>query len=130
VRILVVDDDRDARVIYKSILAFAGASVVAVSSAAAAIKILRHAHLDVVISDLAMPGRDGRWLLQWIRARDAKTAARLPVIAATALGGLSTRAETGPVGFDDYLTKPIALPDVVRSIERLTARPLRSARSA
>ena len=129
-RVLIVDDNADARTIYRSLMAYAGASVTAVPSAAMAIKTLKRARPDVVLSDLVMPRRDGRWLLQWIRGHEATLRGHLPVIAVTALGNLYTRAEMERVGFDDYLTKPVTLRELVRAIERLRHPPPASKRSA
>ncbi len=53
--LLVVDDNRDARVIYKTILSHCGAFVTAVSSAAAAARALRQIQPDVILTDLSMP---------------------------------------------------------------------------
>src|SRR5688500_17578788 len=130
VRVLIVDDNADARAIYRSLMAYAGASVTAVPSAAMAIKALRRARPDIVLSDLLMPRRDGRWLLQWIRGHETTLQGYLPVIAVTALGDLYTPAEMERVGFDDYLTKPVTLRELVCAIERLRRRPRASTRSA
>ena len=78
VHLLVVDDNLDARTIYKQILVYAGASVLVVGSATAAVRSLRHVRPDVVISDLSMPRRDGLWLIDWISsiARSTSTGLR------------------------------------------------------
>ncbi len=104
VHILVVDDNMDARTIYKQILLYAGASVLVVGSATAAVRALRHVRPDVVISDLSMPRRDGLWLIDWIRKRDAKRSGHLPVIAVTARDDLYLSTTADRVGFDVYLT--------------------------
>src|SRR5262245_7724917 len=82
--LLVVDDNRDARVIYKAILMHCGALVTAVPSAAAAARALRQMRPDVVITDLSMPGHDGLWLGRWLRRREMKTGIHIPTIAITA----------------------------------------------
>jgi PleD family two-component response regulator len=63
VRVLVVDDEADARELMKVILEQAGARVVAVDSAAAALTAVDTVHPAVLISDIAMPGDDGYTLL-------------------------------------------------------------------
>lgn len=107
VHILVVDDNADARAIYNDILTYAGASVVTCASATTAVRALRHLRPDVIISDLAMPRKDGLWLINWIRERDVRPGKSIPVIAVTARDDLYP--ETSPVlkGFDAYLRKPV-----------------------
>ena len=119
VHLLVVDDNIDAREIYKQILTYAGASVIAVGSAMSAVKTLRHVRPDVVVTDLSMPRRDGLWLIDWIRKRDAKRGEHLPVIAVTARDDLYLATTAERVGFDVYLTKPVPPREMFRSIGRL-----------
>lgn len=59
VHVFVVVDDANARAIYKDLLTYAGASVVTCASATTAARALRHLRPDVIISDLAMPRKDG-----------------------------------------------------------------------
>jgi DNA-binding response OmpR family regulator len=122
VHVVVVDDNTDARAIYKSVLTYVGASVLTASSASAAVKALKHVRPDVVVSDLSMPRRDGFWLIRWIRARDATRGDRLPVIAVTARDDIYPHADVGEAGFDDYLRKPVAPRDLLRAIKRLIGR--------
>ena len=119
VHLLVVDDNADAREIYKQILTYAGASVIAVGSATSAVKTLRHVRPDVVVSDLSMPRRDGLWLIDWIRKRDVKRGGHLPVIAVTARDDLYLSTTAERVGFDVYFTKPVPPRELFRSIGRL-----------
>jgi hypothetical protein len=119
VHVLVVDDNVDARTIYKQILLYAGASVLVVGSATAAVRSLRHVRPDVVISDLSMPRRDGLWLIDWIRKRDGKRGGHLPVIAVTARDDLYLSTTAERVGFDVYLTKPVPPRELFRAIARL-----------
>ncbi len=119
IHVLVVDDNVDARTIYKQILLYAGASVIVVGSATAAVRSLRHVRPDVVISDLSMPRKDGLWLIDWIRKRDAKRGGHLPVIAVTARDDLYLSTTAERVGFDAYLTKPVPPRELFRTIARL-----------
>ena len=66
-RVLVVDDDEDARLLLGEIFADRGARVTCASSAFEAIEELRRGHPDVVISDIGMPGMDGFTLIRAIR---------------------------------------------------------------
>jgi CheY-like chemotaxis protein len=107
INVLVVDDNADARTIFKHLLAYAGASVLVAASATAAVRTLRHVHPDVVLSDLSMPRRDGLWLLGWVRKREACRGDHLPVIAVTARDDLYHEGAPEVQGFDAYLRKPV-----------------------
>jgi DNA-binding response OmpR family regulator len=122
IHILVVDDNADARVIFKSILTYAGAAVLVANSAASAVRTLRHVRPTVVLTDLSMPRRDGVWLVRWIRARDAKRGTRLPVIAVSARDDVYEEASVLMQGFEDYLVKPVAPPELFAAIMRVVDR--------
>jgi CheY-like chemotaxis protein len=117
--VLVVDDNRDARTIFRTVLRQAGALVTAVHSAPAATRRLRHLHPDLVITDLSMPRHDGIWLLQWIRARDEKTGRYTPVIAVTAHEDVY---DTGDLRFDSCHVKPVPWGELMRGILVVTGR--------
>jgi CheY-like chemotaxis protein len=127
--LLVVDDNRDARVIYKALLTHCGAYVSAVASAAAAARALKQIRPDVIITDLSMPGHDGLWLARWLRRRQMKTGVRIPVIAITARDDIYERESMMEVGLDDWLVKPVSHRDIIRSVTQL-AGPLIPKRSA
>jgi CheY-like chemotaxis protein len=125
--LLVVDDNRDARVIYKTILTHCGAFVTTVSSAAAAVRALKQIKPDVVLTDLAMPGHDGFWLARWLRRREMKTGVHLPTVAITARDDIYERGSMPDVGLDDWLVKPVSHRDLIRVVARLAAPVLRQA---
>jgi CheY-like chemotaxis protein len=127
--LLVVDDNRDARVIYKTILSHCGAFVTAVSSAQAAVRALKQVQPDVVLTDLSMPGHDGLWLARWMRRREMKTGIHVATIAITARDDLYGRDSMAEAGLDDWLVKPVSHRDLVRSVAAL-AQPLVPRRSA
>jgi DNA-binding response OmpR family regulator len=130
VHILVVDDNVDARTIFKSILAYGGAAVLVAGSAIVAARTLKHVRPSLVLTDLSMPRRDGVWLIRWIRSRDAKRGTHLPVIAVSARDDVYEHANILVSGFDDYLVKPVSPPELFAAITRLVRPSLDSARSA
>ena len=67
---------------------------------------------DVILTDIAMPGEDGYWLLSEIRHHAAGGVSGLPVVAATAYGRDHSRARVLAAGFLDHLPKPVD-PDVL-----------------
>jgi CheY-like chemotaxis protein len=127
--LLIVDDNRDARVIYKTILSHCGAFVTAVSSASAAVRALKQIQPDVVLTDLSMPGHDGLWLARWLRRREMKTGIHIPTIAITARDDIYGRESMTESGLDDWLVKPVSHRDLVRTVAML-AQPLLPRRSA
>ena len=120
VYILVVDDNWDARQLHKAFLEHFGAVVQAVDSAAGALDTIRRAIPDVIVSDLAMPGSDGRWLLKELRKMPRAFA--IPVVAVTAHGNRYDRQAMIGEGFADYLTKPLAPEKLCEAIARLAGR--------
>jgi CheY-like chemotaxis protein len=118
--ILVVDDNWDAREIHKGFLEHFGAVVRAVDSAAAALDSLGRTIPDVIVTDLAMPGFDGRWLLKELRK--TPRAWTIPVVAVTAYDLQFDRKSMLAEGFADYLTKPVSPASLLGAISRLTGR--------
>ena len=77
VRVLVVDDARNVREVVTDILTQDGAKVTAVDSAEEALAALQRERPDVLLSDLAMPGKGGYWLIGQVRALPLQRGERL-----------------------------------------------------
>jgi signal transduction histidine kinase/ActR/RegA family two-component response regulator len=117
-RILIVDDDPDVREFLATALTLAGAEVTSAASVDDALARRARAAPAVIVTDLAMPDRDGFALLQALRASGVTT----PVIALTALAGATDRQRVLAAGFDAHLAKPIDPPSLIAAISRgLTA---------
>jgi PAS domain S-box-containing protein len=102
-RILVVDDEVDARELVQFILEQEGAIVTCAASAIEAVRILKKTTIDFLISDVGMPDCDGYQLLERIRANGE----RLPAIALTAYAGELNQARSRRAGFEQHLSKPL-----------------------
>jgi PAS domain S-box-containing protein len=100
-RVLLVDDDAGARVVVARMLEHFGARVTESSSASDALDRLRDRRYDLVLTDLAMPDRDGYWLLQTVRELHPE----IPIAAITALGVRDD--ELAKAGFDAFVRKPV-----------------------
>src|SRR5206468_12541062 len=96
-RVLVVDDESDARTMLSTILRRCGAAVTTASSTDEALVAMREPH-DLVITDIAMPGQDGFALIQKLRIRGDHTKA----LALTAISDV-----TGHPEFERILRKPV-----------------------
>lgn len=106
-RILIVDDEPDARDLLRAELSRCGAVVQAASGAAEALSLLGTVRPDVIISDIGMPGMDGYTFIKAIRQLPAEQGGRTPAIALTAYANNQDRARAFLSGFQAHLAKPI-----------------------
>ena len=105
-RILLVDDDEDARLLMRTLLERDGYVVLEVKDGHKAIDLLqKDQEFSLVILDLAMPGLDGRAVLHQVRG-SVETAA-LPVLILTGTGSDEIEAELLEAGADDYVEKSV-----------------------
>ena len=116
VRIVYVDDREDARLLIGTMLRQHGAEVTVSGSVEDALVRVAGEKPDVVITDLAMPGRDGYELLASIRSEPRFRA--LPVIALTAQGRVEDEARAMEAGFEAFLRKPIESDDLAAAVDR------------
>jgi CheY-like chemotaxis protein len=122
VRVLVVDDDEDAVALFEAALTACGADVVTANSAPTALRVLDARSVDVVVSDIAMPGADGYWLLREIRQLSKPAAKTVPVVAVTAFGREHGRGRTFAAGFADHLEKPLDPEALCRAVAKAASR--------
>jgi signal transduction histidine kinase/ActR/RegA family two-component response regulator len=115
-RLMVVDDDRDAREALAMLLSIHGASVVAVGSVSEALARLDDFRADLVLADIAMPDEDGYELLRRLHSRDADREHPTPAIAVTAMAAAADRARVINAGFAVHITKPIDAADLIRVV--------------
>ena len=107
VRILVVDDDPDARSLAQRVLEDSGAGVRTAASAAEALAALEAVELpDVVVSDIGMPEQDGYDLIRQVRALPG-AASRIPAVALTALARGEDRSRALQAGYQRHISKPV-----------------------
>jgi CheY-like chemotaxis protein/anti-sigma regulatory factor (Ser/Thr protein kinase) len=117
-RVLVVDDERDAREMMAYALERCGAAVTTAQDTAQALEILNREPLDVLLADLAMPGADGYALIQQVRGCGGRNAAiRAAAVTAHARDDERRRALTA--GFQLHLAKPFEAEELTRLVERL-----------
>jgi CheY-like chemotaxis protein len=128
-RVLVVDDEPDARELLALVLTEAGAHVMAVGSAEEALAVARAEPLDVLVSDVGLPREDGYSLIQKIRALEGAIAQ----VPAAALTGFA-RAEDGhkalACGFQLHVPKPVEPGLLVSLVAKLAGRVDHSPRAA
>ncbi len=124
VRVLVVDDDSDARQCMAATLARAGASVLQASSVAEALEQFARNRPDVLVSDIAMPGRDGFDLIRSIRELGPAGGGEVPAIALTAYARQDDRLRALSAGFHRHIAKPVEPAELAAAVANL-ARPTR-----
>lgn len=122
VRVLLVDDEEDAREAVAMALAQHGAAVRTAASADEALQRFDEEVPDIMVGDIAMPGEDGYSLVHRLRARSVAEGGRVTAIALTAYGRLTERAQILGAGYDECLTKPIAVHELVAVLRRLARR--------
>ncbi len=117
-KILIVDDEKNTRDGLRRALS-REYEVFAAESAAAALRILEDNHIDLMLSDVRMPGEDGIELLKQVRSKYPSTAC----VLLTAYGSVETAVEAMKQGAHDFLTKPVNLDH----LDMLIARTLQHA---
>jgi PAS domain S-box-containing protein len=118
-RILVVDDDRDAREVVKRILQGCGAEVSTAGSVAEAILALRREEPDMLISDLGMPGQDGYDLIREVRSWSEEAGGKLPAVALTAFARSEDRQRVLKAGYQMHLAKPVEAAELITTCAEL-----------
>jgi CheY-like chemotaxis protein len=122
IRVLIVDDEADARDVMGQALGECGADIAMASGATDALDILAHADIDVLLADLAMPDEDGYSLIRRIRASSTRRLASIPAAAVTAHAGDHERQKALEAGFQVHVTKPIEPFDLARTVGELARR--------
>jgi CheY-like chemotaxis protein/anti-sigma regulatory factor (Ser/Thr protein kinase) len=118
-RVLVVDDDADARDFFTRVLEQCDARVEAVASARTALATLESWKPDVLVSDIAMPLESGYVLLQKIRQLTPEQGGRIPALAVTAYAGVDDVKLALTAGFQAHVAKPVEPMDFVLAVGTL-----------
>jgi PAS domain S-box-containing protein len=126
VRILVVDDELDARQFATQLLEQSGATVTAVGSAIEAIALLTQADLSelphILVTDIGMPEQDGYTLVRQVKAIAASRQVVIAAIALTTYASTDDRIKLLQAGFQMHVPKPVDATELVTAIASLTQR--------
>jgi CheY-like chemotaxis protein len=117
IRVLLLEDDADAREVMQSFMEYQGADVVPAANAASALAVLATMKPHVIVTDINMPEHDGIWFVH--QARELGHLDGVPTMAVTALQ--LERGTLEDAGFSAYLRKPVEL-DVLCSTVLALAR--------
>jgi CheY-like chemotaxis protein len=113
-RLLIADDDPTSRELLASFLGALGFSCLRAADGTQACEVLERDAVDLVLTDLDMPGADGRAVLESVR----RLSATLPVIAISASTSAEALRNARDSGFDDFLDKPIDMDRLLEAIGR------------
>ena len=122
VKVLVVDDEGDARALLKRVLEDRAASVRTAGSAAEALRLFQAERPDVLVSDIGMPEEDGYTLIRRVRALEADQGSDVPAIAVTAYARSEDRLTAILAGFQMHVAKPVEATELLTLVASLAGR--------
>jgi CheY-like chemotaxis protein len=119
IRILVVEDDRDAREIVQFILEQNGAVVASANAVPEALDLYPKFTPNIIVADIGMPDYNGYALIASVRQEDARLGRVTPAIALTAFASPADRLQALSAGFQEYIVKPFDPAELIAAISRL-----------
>jgi signal transduction histidine kinase/ActR/RegA family two-component response regulator len=119
VRVLVVDDEKDARDLIGRALEDRGAEITVAANSHDAMDILERSEIDVLLADIAMPDEDGYALIRRIRSSSTTTFCEIPAAAVTAHARHDERRRALDAGFHAHVAKPVEPLTLVRTVDQL-----------
>ena len=123
VKVLVVDDEPDARDLINRILSDCHAVVRTASSATQALDLIGQEIPDVLVSDLGMPDIDGFELLARVQALGPEKGGHIPAVALTASARSEDRLKALQAGFRAHISKPVEPSELIATVASMVARP-------
>lgn len=119
-RVLVVEDNEKNMKLFCDVLGATGYETLEAASGEAAVALAAERAPDLVLMDIQLPDIDGLEALRRLRA-DERTSA-VPVLALTAQAMQGDRERFLDAGFDGYLSKPVDIPELIRTVEEHCGR--------
>ncbi len=120
-KILVIDDEEDARELLSRMLGGFDANVIAAAGTSEGLALLKTEKPDVVISDISMPDEDGYHFIAEVRKFSLEDGGATPAIALTAFAHAEDRARAIRAGYQYHLSKPVDSNELVSLIDHLVA---------
>jgi len=125
VRVLVVEDEADARHLLAAVLQKRGARVFMAATGAEALEMLERERPDVLLSDIALQDQDGYELIRKVRALPAERGGRIPAAALTGYGRLEDRMRALSAGFQLHAAKPVEPAELIAVVASLAGKSAR-----
>jgi PAS domain S-box-containing protein len=120
VKVLAVEDEKDARDLLVAVLEQCGAEVRTCDSVSRALEMLKEMQPDVLVSDIGLPEEDGYSLIRKVRALEEGTGKRLPAVALTAFARVEDRLKALSEGYNMHVAKPVEPAELALVIASLT----------
>jgi signal transduction histidine kinase/ActR/RegA family two-component response regulator len=124
IRVLLIDDEPDARDLLRSLLTAAGAQVLTAASADEGLLCAKSERPDVIVSDIGMPERDGYEFIRDVRRLSSAEGGKTPAIALTAFARSEDRTRAMLAGYQVHVSKPIEPVELIATIKSLTGNRL------
>lgn len=121
-RVLLVDDEADARSLATRMLEQHGVEVHTAASADEALELLKRVRPDVIVSDVGMPETDGYQFMRMVRSLPDAEGGRTPAVAATAFARSEDRTKALLAGYQAHLAKPVDANELVAIVATLAGR--------
>lgn len=115
-QVLVVEDNERNMKLFRDVLQASGYRTLEATTGEGALKLVIEHRPDLVLMDIHLPDVDGVEALDRLRADERTTS--VPVLALTAQAMEGDRERFLAVGFDDYLSKPVNIADLVATVKR------------
>ena len=122
VKVLVLDDEADARALVKRLLEDRGAVVRTAGTVEDTLRLLGEEKPDVLVSDIGMPGEDGYSLIRQVRALGAARGGDVPAVALTAYARAEDRMKAILAGFQMHVSKPVEPAELLTMVASLAGR--------
>jgi PAS domain S-box-containing protein len=122
IKVLVVDDEQDARELIRHILEDHDAQVITACSATEAITMMEQQKPDVLVSDIGMPLVDGYDFLKQVRTMCSDSGGRIPAIALTAFARSEDRTRALMSGYQVHVAKPVEPAELVATVASVVGR--------
>jgi CheY-like chemotaxis protein len=119
IRVLVIDDDAEARDLLRVILVAARADAITAGSADEGLALLRQIKPDVIVSDIGMAMRDGYQFIRLVRTMDQADGGRIPALALTGFVQAEDRVRALLAGYQDHISKPVEADLLIEAVHRL-----------
>ena len=119
IRILVLDDEVDARDLFKRVLEECGASVLTASTVDEALELIETYKPHVVVSDISMPGKDGYEFIHKLRGLPPERGGDIPAAAVTAFARLEDRIRALHSGYQTHIAKPVEAAELIAVVSSL-----------
>ncbi len=119
-KVLVVDDEPDARALVRRLLEDCNAVVIVAASAAEALERLKLDRPDVLVSDIGMPGVDGYELMRQVRALRPDEGGSTAAVALTAYARAQDRVKAVMAGFQHHIAKPVEPAELIAMVASLS----------